>query len=185
MKAFKKIVLVLAVVLLLIVGGVLAIGFTSPQVVEVEETEMISASPSVIFPYINDLEKFHQWEPWGARDESMQVTYGDKTVGVGASFSWESQNSGAGKLTIIESVRPEYVRTEVEFQGGGDPADSKLALEPVEGGTNVTWSFRADFGGNPFLRALGRLLIKPGVGGDYAEGLSKLKALIESETTAN
>src|SRR4051812_19989719 len=97
MKILKKILIVVVVLVavLAIVGM-----FMSPKV-HVERSMEMKASPEAIYNQVADLKMWDNWMPWNKMDPAMVKTYGDKTMGEGAKYSWSSTNSNVGKGSII------------------------------------------------------------------------------------
>ena len=176
MKILKVIAVVLAVALVLFLGG----GFLLPQQVNVERSAVVAADPATVFTYVNSLEKFHSWSPWADLDPNMQLEFSGPENGVGASMSWSSQvpQVGSGAQKIIVSEPEKRVVTELEFDGkkGGE---AEFELQPQGGGTKVIWRFQADFGANPVARYFG-LVIDDMLGEQYETGLTKLQTLVEN-----
>jgi dienelactone hydrolase len=174
-KILKMFGVVLAVAILLLVGG----GFLLPRNVAVERSALIKADAATVFTYINSLEKFHSWSPWADLDPAMQVDFSGPESGVGASMSWSSTvpqvGNGAQKITVSESDK--RVVTELVFDGkkGGE---AEFELVPQDSSTQVIWRFRADFGANPIARYFG-LMIDKMLGEQYDVGLAKLRGLVE------
>lgn len=173
MKVLKALAVLLAVVILLFVGG----GFLLPQSVLVERSAVINADAAAVFPYLNNLEKFHSWSPWADMDPNMQVEFSGPEKGVGASMSWSSSKVGDGAQRVIVSERDRRVVTELEFDGkkGGE---AEFELVPQGASTQVIWRFRSDFGANPVARYFG-LLIDRMLGEQFETGLAKLGGLVQ------
>ena len=95
-----KIVKTLGYIVLAIVVLALIIGAILPTHYEFERSTDINASKEAVFAAVNDLRTWEQWGPWNKEDTTMVMSFGDVTTGVGASYSWTSQNSGDGKMTI-------------------------------------------------------------------------------------
>lgn len=181
MKAVKYIFLGI----LLLLGGVFLAGFFLPKSVLVERSVVIDRGAEDVFPYVNSMQGAQQWSPWAGIDPETRLEYFGPESGEGAGMSWQSDDKrvGSGKQTIIESVPNEKVRSELEF-GDRSRGESYITLDEQERGrlVNVTWGFSMDFGMNPIMRYMG-LMMDDMIGKAYDQGLTNLKALVESQPT--
>jgi uncharacterized protein YndB with AHSA1/START domain len=170
----------LLIALLLLVAVVIVGGFVLPASTHVERSISIARPPAEVFAMLNSYRRFNEWSPWHGRDPKTVYTYEGPTEGVGAGMRWSSEQSdvGKGRQTIIESVPNEKVGTRLEFEGQND-AIATFALTAEGDGTRVVWSFDTEHGKNPISRWFG-LMLDRWVGGDFAQGLAKLKTLLES-----
>ncbi len=170
MKVLKKILIVLVV----IIAVVAIIGmFMSPKV-HVERSMTMKASSDAVYNQINDLKMWDNWMPWNKIDPNMKKTYGEKTSGEGASYSWVSTNSnvGTGSITITKAVPNESIETMLTFVGEGN-ATGGYKLEKTDDGTKVSWSMDMDMGANPFKRVIGSMMDKM-MGPMFEKGLHSL-----------
>lgn len=175
MGILRKSFLVLVGLVVVLVG----VGLLLPRQVEVERSIVIAAEADEIFPYINSLEKFNEWSPWGDYDPDTVYTFSGPDTGTGARVDWTSDhaNVGDGSQEIIASVENKSVKTELDF-GMDGVATAVFLLNRVETGTEVTWGFTTEMGMNPIGRYFG-LMMDKWVGGDYEKGLAALKVLVE------
>src|SRR5690242_9148482 len=109
MKILKKILIVL--VILIAVLAVIGM-FMSPKV-SVQRSMDMKAAPEAVYNQVADLKMWDNWMPWNKMDPAMVKTYGEKTMGEGATYSWESKNKNVGKgsITITKAVPNELVET--------------------------------------------------------------------------
>jgi len=167
----------LALVVLLVIGGLLL-----PSSAHVQRTITINAPPSAVFDVVNSFKRFNEWSPWYELDPAARYVYSGPDQGVGARFEWASEKPevGAGSQEIIASEPDKRVRAKLDF-GPQGTAEAELAIVPIEPGSEVTWSFDAQFGYNLMQRYFG-LLFDRWIGADFEKGLAKLKALVENES---
>lgn len=172
----KRILIVLAVLAVLIIGG----GFLLPSSAHVERSSVINVPQMQVFEMINSFERFNEWSPWAELDPNTKYSFTGPVSGVGASFAWDSADAavGSGSQQIIESTPPTLVRVQLKFVGQGD-AVAFYRLEPMESGTKVTWGFDTEFGNDVIGRWFGYLLFDRMLGADYEKGLQKLKTVLE------
>lgn len=176
MKIVKTIFL--TIIALVVVLGV--VGLLLPGQTYVERSTVINAPASVVFPLVNNFQEFNKWSPWAKRDPEAQYTFAGPESGVGAKFTWSSDNPqvGVGSQEIIESELNKKVRTFLDF-GDMGTAYAQFTLEAVEEGVALTWGFDVEHGWQPVKRYFG-LMMDKWVGKDYEEGLADLKRLAES-----
>ncbi len=173
-KFFKNLTLGLAI-LLLVVG---LIGFALPSSKALQRSVVVNAPASTIFPYVNNLKNFNLWSPWSKLDPDTTYTFSGPEDGVGARVEWKSEDKsvGEGSQGIIESRLNEYVKTSLNF-GGGGPASAEFSLVENAGSTEVTWGFHTEFEG--VLERYFGLMLDKWVGDAYDDGLRNLKAHVE------
>lgn len=167
MKTLKKILIGLLVLLVLLV----ALGIYLPKDLQVSESKEMSVSPSYIYQLVNDHAVAHQWNPWVKGDTSMVLTMGEKTRGVGGTYSWSSETMGQGTSTFVEMVPNQKVKSEIYFDGNG-PNHYTFDLEDKGDKTNVTWTMDTHLG---FPMNLTRWFFKRMISKSYKEGLSNLE----------
>lgn len=170
---FLKILGLLAL-LLVLVGAVLV--FTTDEQFHVERSVVIDAPPEQVHPHVDDFDKWSAWSPFDAADETIEYTYDGARSGVGATRSWTSEQSGAGRQTITRSVPQEGVWMELVLEG--EPAEIAFVFEEVEGGTKVTW--RDDFRLEGAMKLFGLLLDPLVLGPMFEQGLADLKTAVET-----
>lgn len=176
MKALK-IILFAAISILLIA---VVVGYLQPRKIEITMSEVINAPTCVVFDNVNDLSKRTQWSPWEQMDTTIQSTLGEKTKGLGASYTWTSENSGDGKLTYIDYKENEYLKSELDF-GQEQPAYASFTFKEVEDGVEVTWTFEGDMGGAFYSRLFG-VMMKAILEQTYNQGLINLAAQVKEDT---
>lgn len=162
----------------------LIVGLFLPRKFEVSRALVIDARPERVFVHVNDVREQEAWSPWKAIDPSLVTTYPppDKSVGEGAWYSWTSDHSGAGKMTITRSDPPRRIDANVEFERGRGAAVF-YTFEPTGAGTRVTWGFGADAGWNIAHRYMG-LFAESLMAPWLEDGLHRLESVVESESPA-
>jgi hypothetical protein len=153
-----------------------------PREVSVTRSTDIAAMPEAIFPLVNSMQRTQEWSPWLERAPDVQVQFSGPESGVGNVMRWTSEQPdvGSGTQEITESVPDSRVATALDFGDMGTAA-AQILLEPLPGGSRVTWGFTTDTGYNPVMRWMG-LKLDDWVGADYEDGLARLKALAEKGT---
>ena len=172
MKAAKRVAMVLAVLLVLFVG----VSFLLPSEVNVNRALAVEAEPAQVHQLVGDLRRWEEWSPWEQMDETIRVTYGETTRGVGAQQSWTGK-SGGGTLTVTASDPQAGLVYDMTFYDGSAWVGG-LAYEAADGGTRVTWSMDGETHG-----IVGRwmgLLMDRMVGPAFEQGLRNLKTAAEA-----
>lgn len=179
----KKILNVAIGVLGLTVAGVLLAAQLQPDTTHVERSATFAAAPADVFPYADDLDGWQKWSPWRDLDPHEKITFSDTRAGVGAWYTWEGEATGAGKMTVVESVPDERVRYDLRFTAPFESrADVVIALAPEGEGTRVTWAFDSE---NNFMSKLFGLFMDMDamLGKDFEKGLATLQPLAEADAT--
>ena len=157
------------------------VGFLLPREVRVERSVEIDASPQAVFAMVNDFQQFNRWQPWALIDPSTRYVFEGPDTGAGSRMIWYSAHPqvGDGMQEILESLPYSRVRALLDF-GTGGMAYADYLIDAREGGSVLTWTLETDMGGNPVGRYVG-LMMDGMIGPSYEQGLSNLKAILESE----
>lgn len=171
----KRILLgLLGVVVLLVI-----IGFFLPGKMEITRSINMHAPAAYAFEEVNNLKRWNDWSYWNMQDSAMTQSFGEKTVGEGASYSWESDKMGKGKLTITESKPHEMIKADLDFMEQGT-AKSWYAFSPAGDSTKVTMGFESELGMNPLARWMGTLM-QGEIKKAFDESLVNIKQIAESK----
>lgn len=171
-------IIVLAVVVLIVV--VLIYAATKPNVFRVQRTADIKAPPEKIFALVNSFSNWGAWSPYEKLDPAMKKTFSGATAGKGAIYEWEGNSkAGAGRIEIIEASPPSKIAMNLDMY---KPMEGHNLVEftfhPNGAATRVTWAMQ---GPSPFISKLlvALSIMDKMVGGQFEEGLAKLKAAAE------
>ena len=185
---FKKLLLALVII---IIGLVVVISLR-PSHFSVSRSVTIAAAPDVVFPQVNELKKWEEWNPFiykwegmtpqGKLDPDAKMTYDGPPAGVGASYSWSGNNQvGEGKNTITESKPGELVKFKLDFiRPMKATNDVEFTFKPEGGNTVVTWTMTGE---NGFVgKAFGLVVNCDKMCGDlFEKGLARMKAIVEGK----
>lgn len=174
MKALKILLVVIAVLLALLVGGGLLL---SPKF-SVSRSVVVNAPADKIFPLVADPRAWKQWSAWNQRDPAMAIEYSGPDSGAGAVWAWKSKSQGDGRMTFTTAEAPKRLAYELFFPDFGTTSTGEFRLDANGGGTQVTWTMNGDMGANPLYRWMGLFMDKM-VAPDFDAGLANLKALAE------
>lgn len=116
---------------------------------DVTRSRIIKADPEVVFNDLNDYRNWADWGPWYEQDSTIQVTYSDKTIGQGASYSWTSEE-GDGEMRTLLAQPHERIEAEILFKTpfGEMRSESYWIISEVDEGTELTWGMKGEM---PFL----------------------------------
>ncbi len=159
-----------------LLGVFVVVGLVLPTDYEVTRTQSISAPASVIFGQINDLEEYNRWQPWAG--PGLEVSYGDKRVGQGASYKWSGEDQGEGQILISKSVPNQEVTYALDF-GQHGTANTTFTLSTKGDAVNVVWRMNGN-SKTPIVGGYFAAMMDSMVGPYYERGLSSLKKRAES-----
>ena len=157
------------------------IGFFLPSESIIERSRLIEAPRAKVFKSVNDLEKWPEWIGWWGDSEDVTFSYDELTEGQGARVEWSSDSQSSGELILIESdsqasITYQYTNLDSDISSTG-----RFELVDEEGDTLVVWTYKMDFGMNPYFRYVGGLLDGM-IGTNFEAALRNLKNLIEKES---
>lgn len=155
----------------------LLVGFLLSGRWEADRTLLIDAAPERIFAFLESPRGWRAWTPW---PDSGLVTSGPPT-GQGARMSWNDPNLGDGVFEIVEAQAPHLVRYRVSVQHNTMRTEGSVRLDPVDGGTRVSWVERGDFGNNP-LMGYWALAMPRAQGRELEKSLNRLAEIVGDST---
>jgi len=166
-------------VLVLAIAAVLIYAATKPDTFTLQRSASIAAPPDKVFPLIADVKAFNTWNPWALKDPASKMAYEGPASGVGAAYSWDSEQLGAGRMEITEAIAPGRVAAKLEFKRPFAVTNRvDFTLQPQGANTQVTWAMS---GPMPYLSKLMTTFVSMDkmVGSDFEAGLANLRALAE------
>lgn len=136
----------------------------------------IDSSPYIVYDQINNFENWENWDPWIETDTTIKMSISDITYSVGAYRIWNSENSGNGKMEIIDN---DYIK-QIDFKitiENNSPFMATFYLESIENKVKVSWENSGEL---PFLARIFGPVISKMMKGDHEKGLKNLKNYCES-----
>ena len=170
-----KIALIVVVVL---VGGLLAVASTRPDSFRYERSEKMHAAPAAVFERIHDFHRWTEWSPYERMDPEMKRTYSGADSGVGASYAWDGTKSGAGRMEIIEESPSSIVRIRLDFEKPMKATNlAEFTIVPEGDDLRVTWAMT---GQNDLLSKVFGMFVDVDamIGKDFEDGLRNLKVAV-------
>lgn len=173
MKFLKTLLIILGVLIVIY----LVVSLVLPNSIEVEKTTRYYGKPDAAYAQVDNVKHWTRWSPWYKQDTTQKMIYSDKLAGSGAYYTWESEKSdlGSGKLTILESVPYETIKTEIEMNGNKIGNGSWKFVE-VGDTTVVTWKMTGDL---PFFFRVMGPWMKQTMEKKFESGLADLKEISE------
>ncbi len=171
---------------LYIIGGLILLiailALLAPKTYDVSRSIEISKPKNEVFQYLRFLKNQDKWSPWNKKDPDMKKEFRGTDGEVGSVSYWlGNKDVGEGEQEITKIVDGERVESELRFlKPWKSTSDAYMTTEETtNGGTKVTWGFS---GKNKFPTSIFMLFMNmdKAVGGDFEEGLSSLKALVEN-----
>jgi len=150
-----------------------------PDTFSIQRSASIAATPQRLFALISDVKAFNTWNPFARKDPAIQLGYEGAASGVGAAYTWQSDEVGAGRMEIIEAVAPNQVAMRLAFTKPFATTNRvEFTLQPQGANTQVTWAMT---GPMPYLSKLICTFVsmEKMVGPDFEAGLANLKAAAE------
>jgi len=161
--------------------GMLALMMAAPAANHIESTIIINASAASIYNEANGFKSFHAWSPMS--DPRIKYSYTGPATGVGARVSWEGPEAGRGYREITEAEENERIKHVITFEGLAGRYVSEIRLEPVDGGTKVTWTYDSDYsqaaGMSGSMEKISEMFTGPKLKDRYDAGLKALKQVVE------
>lgn len=168
--------------LVVIVVGLAIVVAIQPAEFKIERTATIAAPPQTVFDHVNDFHKWNAWSPWEKLDPDLKRTYEGAEQGKGAIYRWVGNDQvGEGSMEILESRPAEEIDITLQFiKPFAATSKALFKFEPVGEQTKVTWTMSGD---NGFMGKVFSLIMNMDkiVGGQFDEGLQKLKTAAEAE----
>jgi len=177
MKALKIIGIIVAVIGLAVIAFIMTLKGEG----HLERSITINAPVEKVFKVVNDFSYTKDWSPWFQIDPDTKYEYSENTVGVGAKYTWasEDENVGTGEQEIIEVKENELVHTSMAFGGMTGIYYASFILHKTDDNTTeLTWTYEgtADAVMEKFFIDY---LAESILGGMYDQGVVSLKKFIE------
>ncbi|MGK0406759.1 MAG: effector-binding domain-containing protein [Roseivirga sp.] len=138
----------------------------------------VNAPAKRIYAHVIDFKKWEAWSPWLQQDPTMKFKYEAQTSGVGANYTWTTEDDGGGKQSIKYASPYDTIRTNVAFDGM-NPSNGLWTFKNTKNGTTIVkWGFSGELGF--FSRILG-LFMDEMIGESFEIGLANIKYLVETE----
>lgn len=102
----------------------------------VERSKFINSTKPVVYNYVNDYKNWEDFGSWTTEDPEIKISYPQKTIGQGASYSWEGKE-GEGQMRTLFVKENDSISQKMNFNG--TEAKVSWRFKDTIGGTKVTW----------------------------------------------
>jgi effector-binding domain-containing protein len=102
----------------------------------VERSKFINSPIPAVFNYVNNYKNWEDFGSWTAEDPEVKISYPQKTVGKGASYSWEGKQ-GDGQMRTLFVKENDRISQKMVYNGTS--ADVSWTFKDTIGGTKVNW----------------------------------------------
>jgi uncharacterized protein YndB with AHSA1/START domain len=171
---------VIALVLALAIGGLLAYASTRPDTFRVERAATIQAPADKVYANLADFQKWPAWSPWEKRDPQMKRTMSTPSAGQGATYAWQGNKEvGSGRMQIVDAQEAKRLGIKIDFLEPFEAHnDVEFTLQPRDGGTQVTWAMHGP--ATLLTKVMGVFFSMDAmIGKDFEAGLADLKTVAE------
>lgn len=125
---------ILLLILLALVGITVYVA-TQKGEFEISKSSIIKTPRTTVFDYVNDYKNWESFGSWMQKNSDIKFSYDAKTIGAGASFSFEN-GSDEGNIKTVFVKENEMLTQKVNFNGS--TATISLKFKDTIGGTKVT-----------------------------------------------
>ena len=173
------------ITVLYILGGIvlliLFLAIIAPKKYHVSRSIEIAKPKAEVFENLRFLKNQDAWSPWNKKDPNMEKKFTGTDGEVGAMSYWNgNKDVGEGEQEITKIVNGERMESELRFlKPWKSTSDAYLTTEEIDAQkTKVTWGFSGE---NKFPFSIFMLFMNmdKAVGGDFEEGLTNLKSIME------
>lgn len=102
----------------------------------IKRSKIINSPKSSVFDYVNDYRNWASFGSWAAEDPKMKFSYSQKTIGQGASFSWDGKD-GDGEMHTVFVKENDSISQKMQYNGS--PSTVHWSFKDTIGGTKVSW----------------------------------------------
>ncbi len=172
--------------ILLFIAGffalIIILGLFIPSKYRFSRTTTIDADKKKVFNTIDDLTTWPKWSAWSPeKDKNIDITFGEKTSGNGATMTWKGTSMGKGNMQIDATDPYNTIHMTALFNKGLFKMNFTFTIQSVsENSIDVTWAVTGRTKRGGFAKILGRMLIKA-MGRDMETALKILKLYCEGK----
>ncbi len=152
-----------------------------PAQMEVSRSAVVRGDADRVTHLVSHFPERLKWVAWTEIDPAARYTFSGTPGTPGATMAWVGDEIGTAELTLERVDRGHEVVTQLVYEAPFSmKSTDHFVLEPVEGGTRVTWTATAPLAYGPD-RIFG-LFADGIIGPDYARGLERLDTLLANES---
>ena len=151
-----------------------------PNDFRVSRSVRVQAPRERIFPLINDMRSFNEWNPFAKMDPSTKTAYRGPDSGPKAAFDWDGTGkAGKGSLEIVDVNEPACVGMKLDILKPMEGHNHVVfALQATGDGTDVSWTMTGPY---PYLHRIFGTIFNTDkmIGRTFESGLADLKRMAE------
>ncbi len=102
----------------------------------VERSKVVNSPKPAIYHYVNDYKNWGDFGSWTIEDPEIKIAYPQKTIGKGASYSWEGKD-GAGQMRTLYVKENDSISQKMDYNG--TLATVSWSFKDTTRGTKVSW----------------------------------------------
>lgn len=102
----------------------------------IERSKFINSPKPAVYNYVNDYKNWEDFGSWTLEDPEIKIVYPQKTIGKGASYSWEGKE-GEGQMRTLFVKENDSISQKMNFNGTS--ATVCWTFKDTIGGTKVSW----------------------------------------------
>lgn len=102
----------------------------------VERSKVVNSPKPAIYHYVNDYKNWGDFGSWTIEDPEIKIVYPQKTIGKGASYSWEGKD-GAGQMRTLYVKENDSISQKMDYNG--TLATVSWTFKDTTRGTKVSW----------------------------------------------
>ena len=178
----KRMIIYLVSGLLVLIAAVFITASFQSNNFRLERSMTTNASASQAFVVLSDLHRFSEWSPWAKLDPQMKIEFAGAAAGPGSLYSWDGNDKvGSGRMTITEVQADKEVTVKLEFMRPFPSTNKTIWKIEDEGAQRrVTWIMEGTYE-SIVPKVFGLVMnMDKIVGNQFAEGLSALKVILET-----
>ena len=174
--------------ILMLIVGLLAIYaitcFIGPKRMDCTVQKTIPQPAAAVFEQMSDFRNWPNWSVWIKRDSQINITYGEKTSGLGGKYSWTSpnKNTGNGAMEITEFKPNESAKMVLTFVDWDSKSNVDFTLKSLDAQqTQVSWEMKAQEDVPWFMRGMMLFMGMEGaIKKDFEESLANLETYLKT-----
>ncbi len=168
-------------ILIGIVALIVILGVVAPKTYDVSRSIVVNKPLAEVYNYLKFIKNQDQWSPWAEKDPDMEKTFTGTDGEIGFISAWVgNKDVGSGEQELTGFKENEEVASQLRFlKPWKSTSDAYLRVFQEGEATKVVWGFT---GHNKFPISIMMLFMNmdKAVGGDFEQGLSKLKKVLEN-----
>jgi effector-binding domain-containing protein len=102
----------------------------------VERSKVINSPKPAIYNYVNDYKNWEDFGSWTLGNPEIKISYPQKTIGKGASYSWEGKE-GDGQIQTLFVKENDSISQKMNYNG--TLSTVSWSFKDTTGGTKVSW----------------------------------------------